>query len=79
MLAVFFVLYVSIQQTPYFPLWKFFLVLREFKTWNNEELSEGEIRGLLNAYTTVQTIELTPDFMLDNTQSFFYGYRNVSN
>lgn len=30
--------YVSIQQTPYFPLWKFFLVLREFKTWNNEEL-----------------------------------------
>ena len=23
---------VSIQQTPYFPLWKFFLVLREFKT-----------------------------------------------
>ena len=30
---------VSIQQTPYFPLWKFFLVLREFKTWNNEELN----------------------------------------
>ena len=29
---------VSIQQTPYFPLWKFFLVLREFKTWNDEEL-----------------------------------------
>lgn len=27
--------------------------------------------------TTVQTIELTPDFMLDNTQSFLYGYRNV--
>ena len=23
--------------------------------------------------TTVQTIELTPDFMLDNTQSFLYG------
>ena len=31
-------LIVSIQQTPYFPLWKFFLVLREFKTWNDEEL-----------------------------------------
>lgn len=27
--------------------------------------------------TTVQTIELTPDFILDNTQSFRYGYRNV--
>lgn len=27
--------------------------------------------------TTVQTIELTPDFILDNTQSFKYGYRNV--
>ena len=27
--------------------------------------------------TTVQTIELTPGFMLDNTQSFIYGYRNV--
>ena len=27
--------------------------------------------------TTVQTIELTPDFILDNTQSFLYGYRNV--
>ena len=27
--------------------------------------------------TTVQTIELTPDFTLDNTQSFLYGYRNV--
>lgn len=27
--------------------------------------------------TTVQTIELTPDFILDNTQSFKYNYRNV--
>lgn len=27
--------------------------------------------------TTVQTIELTPDFILDNTQSFKYGYCNV--
>lgn len=27
--------------------------------------------------TTVQTIELTPDFILDNTQSFKYSYRNV--
>lgn len=27
--------------------------------------------------TTVQTIELTPDFILDHTQSFKFGYRNV--
>ena len=27
--------------------------------------------------TTVQTIELSPDFTLDNTQSFQHGYRNV--
>lgn len=27
--------------------------------------------------TTVQTIELTPAFVLDNTQSFRHGYRNV--
>ena len=27
--------------------------------------------------TTVQTIELSPDFTLDNTQSFLHGYRNV--
>ena len=41
-----------------------------------------QLRGQLNdkkttKATTVQTIELTPDFMLDNTQSFLYGYRNV--
>lgn len=27
--------------------------------------------------TTVQTIELSPDFILDNTQSFLHGYRSV--
>ncbi len=27
--------------------------------------------------TTVQTIELSPDFTLDNTPSFLHGYRNV--
>ena len=65
MLAVFFVLYsLSVENRT------------------NIRFEIDQLRGKLNdkkttKETTVQTIELTPDFMLDNTQSFLYGYRNV--
>lgn len=65
MLAVFFVLYsLSVENRT------------------NIRFEIDQLRGKLNdkkttKATTVQTIELTPDFMLDNTQSFLYGYRNI--